>query len=93
MLGGGRRRALPRLFWAVVIGLFLGALLTTLVVRFLPDSATRELLTTSVSASLGPLGIDLVAVALVLGPLIINLNALSVIGVLLVALVMRSWWF
>jgi hypothetical protein len=93
MLGGGRRRALPRLVWAVIIGVFLGALFTTLVVRFLPDSATRELLTTSVSASIGPLGVDLVAVAFVIGPLILNLNALSVIGVLLVALVMRSWWF
>jgi hypothetical protein len=29
----------------------------------------------------------------VIGPLVLNLNALSVIGVLIVALVMRSWWF
>ncbi len=90
---GGRRRALPRLVWALIIGLFLGALFTVLATRFLPDSAGREFLTTSVSASIGPVGLDLVAVALVIGPLVINLNALSVIGVLIVALVMRSWWF
>jgi hypothetical protein len=93
MLGGGRRRALPRMFWAVIIGLFLGALFTQLAIRYLPDSAGREFLTTSVSASIGPLGLDLVAVAFVIGPLVLNLNALSVIGVLLVGLVMRSWWF
>jgi hypothetical protein len=93
MLGGGRRRALPRLVWAVIIGLFLGALFTQLAIRYLPDSAGREFLTTSVSASLGPLGLDLVAIAFVIGPLVLNLNALSVIGVLLVALIMRSWWF
>ncbi len=93
MLGGGRRRALPRLVWAAIIGLFLGALFTQLAIRYLPDTATRQFLTTSVSASIGPLGIDLVAIAFVIGPLVLNLNALSVIGVLLVALIMRSWWF
>lgn len=90
---GPRRRAFPRMVWAVLIGLFLGALFTRLATRYLPDSAGREFLTTSVSASLGPLGIDLVAVAFVIGPLVLTLNMLSVIGVLLVALIMRSWWF
>jgi hypothetical protein len=78
--------------WAVVVGLFLGALFTKLAVLFMPDSAAREFLTTAVSASLGPLSIDLIAVALVLGPLTLNLNALSLVGVLLVWLVMRSWF-
>lgn len=88
---GPRRRTAMRLVWAVVIGLFLGALLTELVVQFVPESATRTFLATTVSASIGPLAIDLLAVALVIGPLTINLNVLSLIGVLLVALVMRSW--
>ena len=32
-----------------------------------------------------------IAVAIVLGPLTVSLNALSIVGILLVALVMRSW--
>jgi hypothetical protein len=87
-----RREAVPRMFWAVVVGLFLGALMTKIVVLFMPDSAAREFLTTAVSASLGPLSIDLIAVAFVLGPLTLSLNALSLIGILLVALVVRSWF-
>ena len=90
---GPRRRAIPRLVWAVIIGLFLGARFTRLAIRYLPDSAGREFLTTTVSASLGPLGVDLVAIAFVIGPLVLNLNALSLVGILIVALVMRSWWF
>lgn len=90
---GTRRRAFPRMVWAVVIGLFLGALFTKLAIRYLPDSAGREFLTTTVSASIGPLGVDLVAIAFVIGPLVLNLNALSLIGILIVALIMRSWWF
>jgi hypothetical protein len=78
--------------WAVIVGLFLGALFTRMAVLFMPDSAAREFLTTSVSASLGPLSIDLIAVAFVLGPLTLSLNALSLVGILLVGLVMRSWF-
>jgi hypothetical protein len=89
---GPRREAVPRMFWAVVVGLFLGALLTRIAVLFMPDSAAREFLTTAVSASLGPLSIDLIAVAFVIGPLTLSLNALSLVGVLLVGLLMRSWF-
>lgn len=88
----GPRRVVPRMVWAVIVGIFLGALFTKLAVVFMPDSAAREFLTTSISASLGPLSLDLIAVAFVIGPLTINLNALSLVGILLVALVMRSWF-
>ena len=87
-----RRGPIPRMFWAVIVGLFLGALFTKVAILFMPDSAAREFLTTTVSASLGPLSIDLIAVAFVLGPLTINLNVLSLVGIVLVALVMRSWF-
>jgi hypothetical protein len=86
-----RRGAVPRLMWTVVVGLFLGALFTKVVVLTLPGGATRDFLTTSVSASLGPLSIDLLAVAIVIGPLTLNLNVLSLLGILLVGLVIRSW--
>lgn len=79
--------------WAVLVGLFLGALFTRIAIRYLPDSAGRDFLTTSVSASLGPLGVDLVAVSLVVGPLVVSLNVLSLFGIVIVALIMRSWWF
>ncbi len=88
---GPRRRSLSRLVWTIVVGLFVGALFTKLAVLYMPESAAREFLTTSVSASFGPLGIDLIAVAFAVGPLTLNLNALSLVGILLVALVMRSW--
>jgi hypothetical protein len=89
---GGRRAVMPRMAWALIVGLFLGALFTKIAVLFMPDSATRSFLTTSVSASLGPLSIDLIAVAFAIGPLTISVNALTLVGVLLVAFVMRSWF-
>ncbi|HLL46558.1 MAG TPA: hypothetical protein VK399_07605, partial [Longimicrobiaceae bacterium] len=56
-----RRRA-GRLLLVVLVGLVLGALLTELAVRFMPQSAARTFFTTSVAAAFGPLVIDLVAV-------------------------------
>ncbi|NJD11289.1 MAG: hypothetical protein FIB01_12930 [Gemmatimonadetes bacterium] len=87
-----RREVIPRMVWAVVVGLFLGALFTKIAVLYMPDSTAREFLTTAVSASLGPLSIDLIAVAFVIGPLTVSLNVLSIVAILLVALVMRSWF-
>jgi len=91
MLVDTRRRSIVRLIWTLLLGLFLGGLLTTLCQSFLPDSAARDFLTTSVNASLGPLSIDLVAVALTLGPITVTLNVLTLVGIGIVALIARSW--
>lgn len=80
-----------RLMWTLVLGLFLGGLLTLLSETFLPDSAARDFLTTSVAADIGPFTIDLVAVALALGPLTVTLNVLTLVGIGIVALIARSW--
>ncbi len=74
----------------MVLGLFLGGLLTKLSLIFLPDSAARDFLTTSVDASLGPLWVDLVAVAFTLGPLTVMLNVLTLVGISIVTLIARS---
>lgn len=86
----GRRRTAKRWIWVLVLGLFLGGLLTTLSERFLPDSAARDFLTTSVAATVGPFHLDLVAVAVTLGPLILTLNVLTLVGIGMVGLIARS---
>ena len=85
------RRSLVRGVWTLVLGLFLGGLLTKLCQVFLPESAARSFLTTSVSASFGPLSVDLVAVAFTLGPLTFTLNVLTLVGIGVVAFLVRSW--
>lgn len=91
MLLESRRQRLSRLVWTLVIGMFLGGLFTKLSELFLPESAARDFLTTSVAASLGPLSVDLVAVAITLGPLKLALNVLTLAGIVIVAFVARSW--
>lgn len=85
------RRSITRGVWTLVLGLFLGGLLTTLAEKFLLEGVPRSFLTTAVSASFGPVSVDLVAVAFTLGPVSFVLNVLTLVGIGLVALVVRSW--
>lgn len=92
MLVDSARRGVIRFAWTLVLGLFLGGLLTKLMELTLPEgTASREFLLTSVNASLGPLSVDLVAVAFALGPVTLELNFLTLVGIAIVALVVRSW--
>jgi hypothetical protein len=92
MLVDTGRRSVIRFGYTLVLGLFLGGLLTKLAEVALPEgTTTQEFLLTSVHASLGPLSVDLVAVAFVLGPVTLNLNFLTLVGIAIVALIVRSW--
>lgn len=93
MLVNTGRREIVRFTWTVVLGLFLGGLLTKLVEvsPIDPNAAPRQFLLTSVDASIGPLSVDLVAVAFTLGPVTLTLNVLTLVGVAIVAMIVRSW--
>jgi hypothetical protein len=92
MLVDSARRGVIRFAWTLVLGLFLGGLLTKLMELTLPEgTASRDFLLTSVNASVGPLSVDLVAVAFALGPVTLELNFLTLVGIAIVALVVRSW--
>lgn len=92
MLVDSGRRSVVRFAWTFILGLFLGGLFTKLVELTLPEgTASREFLLTSVTASVGPLSVDLVAVAFDLGPISLALNFLTLVGIAIVALIVRSW--
>ena len=78
-----------RILTILAAGFLLGAFLTKLSVWFLPQGPFREFFTTTVSASIGPLSIDLLVIAFTLGPLVLNVNLFSIAGVLVVAYVAR----
>lgn len=91
MLVDTGRRTSVRLIWTLILGFFVGGVLTEVAQGFLPDSAARTFLTSAVSASIGPFSMDLLALSFTLGPVAIYLNVLTLVGVFIVALVARSW--
>ena len=91
MLVDTYRRNFKRLLWTQGLGLLLGGLLTQLAESFLPESPAKSFLVMSVEASVGPLAIDLVVVAFTIGPLMLSLNVLTLVGIAIVAFIVRSW--
>lgn len=84
-----RTRSPWRVVTILTLGFLLGAILTKLSLWFLPEGPFREFFTTTVSASVGPLSMDLLVIAFSLGPIVLNVNLFSVAGVLLVAYLSR----
>ena len=79
-------------FHAIVLGagFIVGGFLTQFSRRFLPMGAVKEFLTTGVAPSLGPLQVDLVILKFALGPVVLDVSLLSLVGVLLAYAVARS---
>ncbi|MEP7382114.1 MAG: DUF4321 domain-containing protein [Gemmatimonadota bacterium] len=80
------------LFHGIVlaVGFVVGGFLTQFSRRFLPLGAVKELLTTGVTPSLGPLQVDLVILKFALGPVALDVSLLSLVGVLIAYLIARS---
>jgi hypothetical protein len=74
----------------LAIGFVVGGVLTQVARKFLPSGAVKEFLTTGLTPSFGPLSIDLLIVKFSLGPILIDVSLLSLVGVLIAYLIARS---
>jgi hypothetical protein len=76
----------------LTMGLLIGSLVGELLARWLPAGVARDFFTTSVAGSFGPVSIDLVAVALTLGPLTLYVNLMSLVGIVGAAYLYRAFF-
>lgn len=74
----------------LAIGFVVGGVLTQVARRFLPPGAVKEFLTTGLTPSVGPLTIDLLILKFSVGPVLIDVSLLSLVGVLVAYLIARS---
>ena len=79
-------------FHAIVlaIGFIAGGAMQQAARILFPAGAAKEFLTAGVTASVGPLPIDLVIIRFALGPVAIDVSLLSLVGVLVAYLIARS---
>lgn len=75
---------------ALAIGFVVGGAFTQVARKFLPPGAVKEVLTTGVTPSFGPLTIDLVILKFALGPVALDVSLLSLVGILVAFLILRS---
>ena len=80
------------MFHAVVlfIGFIVGGAFTQAARLFLPAGAAKQFLTVGVTPSFGPFTIDLLILKFSLGPVLIDVSLLSLVGVLVAYLIARS---
>lgn len=80
------------MFHAVVLssGFVVGGVMTQVARRFLPAGAVKEFLTTGLTPSVDAHTINLLIVKLTLGPILIDVSLLSLVGVLVAYLIARS---
>ena len=74
----------------LAIGFIVGGVLTQVARKFLPPGAVKEFLTTGMTPSFGPFTIDLLILKFSLGPVLIDVSLLSLVGVLVAYLIARS---
>ncbi len=82
-----------RAYLAVLtVGLLAGSLLGEILARYLPDGVAKSFFTNSVTGQFGPLYLDLIAVAVTLGPLSVAVNIMTIVGIVLAAYLFRSFF-
>ena len=79
-------------FHAIVLslGFIAGGAMQQAARLLFPPGAAKEFLTAGVTASFGPLQIDLILIRFALGPVAIDVSILSLVGVLVAYLIARS---
>lgn len=88
MRAGPRR---PGFYLGVLAaGFVLGGFLAAFLRQWLPEGAPRVFFTSTYSASLGPVSVDLLVISFTLGPVGLHVSTLSLIGVIIAYLIARS---
>ncbi|MBI3982378.1 MAG: DUF4321 domain-containing protein [Gemmatimonadetes bacterium] len=80
------------LFYLGVLGtgFVLGGFLSALLERFLSQSPAGRFFTTTVAPAVGPVSLDLIIFSVTLGPLVLRVSLLGILGVVIAYLVARS---
>ncbi|MFN2431495.1 MAG: DUF4321 domain-containing protein [Gemmatimonadota bacterium] len=76
----------------LTLGLLAGSLVGEVLARYLPEGVAKSFFTNSVTGQFGPVSVDLIAIALTLGPLSIAVNLMTIVGVVLAAYLFRSFF-
>jgi len=75
----------------LILGMLLGGYLGEFLSTIMPDGVAKDFFLTSVVGKFGPFSIDLLLIALTLGPLVVKINLVSVLGLFIAFYLFRSF--
>ncbi|MAE71708.1 MAG: hypothetical protein CME06_14725 [Gemmatimonadetes bacterium] len=85
-----QKKPLGLVLLVLVLGMLIGSLMGTLISEFMVDGVVKDFFTRSITPGFTPTTLDLVVLRFTLG-LTIELNVISIVGVVLAAYLLR--WY
>lgn len=86
-----QRRRFPVYLTVLIVGMLIGGYLGEILATVMPDGVAKDFFLTSIAGNFGPVTLDLVIIALTLGPLEITLNLVGILGIFVAFYLFR--WF
>jgi hypothetical protein len=86
------RKSFRNYLAVLTLGLLAGSLLGEMLARYLPEGVAKSFFTNSVTGQFGPVSVDLIAIAITLGPMSIAFNIMTIVGIVLAAYLFRSFF-
>jgi len=75
----------------LVIGMLLGGYLGEILATIVPDGVAKDFFLTSIVGKFGPVSVDLLIIALTVGPLVVKVNLVSVLGLFIAFYLFKSF--
>ncbi len=85
------RKRLSVYLLVLIIGMLIGGYFGEVLATVMPDGVAKDFFLTSVVGNFGPVSADLLIVALTLGPLMVKVNLVSVLGMFVAYYLFRSF--
>ena len=86
-----QRRSFSVYLVVIIIGMLVGGYLGEMLATFMPDSAAKDFFLTSIKGELGPVSVNLLILALTIGPLVVKVNLVAVLGMFVAFYLFRSF--
>lgn len=75
----------------LIIGMLIGGYMGELLATVMPDGVAKDFFLTSIVGNFGPVSINLLIIALTLGPLVVKVNLVGVLGLFIAVYLFRSF--
>ena len=75
----------------LIIGMLIGGDMGEILAPVMPDGVAKDFFLTSIVGNFGPVSINLLIIALTLGPLVLKINLVAILGLFIAVYLFRSF--
>ena len=75
----------------LIIGMLIGGYMGEILATVMPGGVAKDFFLTSIVGNFGPVSINLLIIALTLGPLVLKINLVAILGLFIAVYLFRSF--